>query len=334
MKARLKIVIFMVLVMISILGVSSASYLDTPKFNMAKNFEISAADKPDIESITKFYDLYKSKKETRMYDKTKEHADIIGSLQVGSIVPIKINQNNGEDNDWGYSSKYSAYFYIPELEKLSIDETDDYFIVTPNGYSDKLEVYNGHYIHLNNGTFVAIDDEDEWAILPKDRKLIRDMKYSQIEILEIIRKEAVKEQDLYTVTNPSYMTAEEIGKLLQGTELEGIEWAVKQVEHDYGINALYTISVAAHESAWGKSFMSQYKNNLFGIGAYDYDLDQAFTFGSKGECVMYWGRMIKENYVDKGLTTPEAINSKYASDKEWSSKVRNMAYEFKSNIDL
>lgn len=332
MKARFKLVVFLVLLMVTILGVTSANYLDTPKFNIVNGYELTdVVDNNKIRNITDFYDLYKTKKETNVYKDKNVDADIIGTIQTGSVVPIDNKNNNSE---WGYSSKYSGYLYIPELDKITPEETIDYIIVTPDGYSDRLEIYDGHYIHLNNGTFVSIDDKDKWAILPADRKTIREMKYTQIEILENIRKEAVKEQDLYTVTNPSYMTADEIGELIRGTELEGIEWAVKQVEHDYGINALYTISVAAHESAWGKSFMSQYKNNLFGIGAYDYDLDQAFTFGSKGECVMYWGRMIKENYVDQGLTTPEAINSKYASDKEWSIKVRNMAYEFKSNIDL
>lgn len=40
-------------------------------------------------------------------------------------------------------------------------------------------------------------------------------------------------------------------------------------QNKYGVNALAAASIAANESGWGKSSISQNKNNLFGLNAVD-----------------------------------------------------------------
>ena len=42
-----------------------------------------------------------------------------------------------------------------------------------------------------------------------------------------------------------------------------------QTQDLYGVNALLAVGVAANESAWGMSNISQTKNNLFGLNAVD-----------------------------------------------------------------
>ena len=43
----------------------------------------------------------------------------------------------------------------------------------------------------------------------------------------------------------------------------------KHMEEKWGVNALFGVAVAAHESSWGNSHLARTRNNLFGIAAYD-----------------------------------------------------------------
>ena len=55
------------------------------------------------------------------------------------------------------------------------------------------------------------------------------------------------------LNSKSGLTAEEINKLLEGTEMEGLGEAFVQAEQQYGINALYFTAHAIWESGWGTS---------------------------------------------------------------------------------
>ena len=70
------------------------------------------------------------------------------------------------------------------------------------------------------------------------------------------------------------------------SKLRGIGQALKDAEEKYGVNALLILGVAINESGWGTSNISQTKNNLFGIKAYDSDVNQASTF--KHQVILFW----------------------------------------------
>ncbi|MGL5352920.1 MAG: glucosaminidase domain-containing protein, partial [Clostridium sp.] len=53
------------------------------------------------------------------------------------------------------------------------------------------------------------------------------------------------------------------------SKLRGIGQALVDAQNTYGVNAVLTLAVAINESAWGMSSISQAKNNLFGIKAFD-----------------------------------------------------------------
>ena len=93
-----------------------------------------------------------------------------------------------------------------------------------------------------------------------------------------------------------------------------------------------------HESAWGTSKIANDKKNLFGYGAYDSNpYNGAYNFTNYSESIDLLARVFVKYYLNpKGTAisggeiatgsyyngpTLTGVNTKYASDKNWASKV-------------
>lgn len=126
---------------------------------------------------------------------------------------------------------------------------------------------------------------------------------------------------------PSAITASELDGFLDETYMSGLGKDFVQAELNTGVNALFLVSLAIHESSWGKSRIARDKNNLFGYGAYDASPYQsAVTFGSKGEGITFVAQKLKENYLlssGKYYAGPTlaGVNKRYSSDKKWGNKI-------------
>lgn len=103
---------------------------------------------------------------------------------------------------------------------------------------------------------------------------------------------------------------------------------VIQIERDYGINALFTISVASHESGWAKSELATYNNNIFGLknsrsGGW-------YSFSDKSESVYLFAKSIYDIYFPNGLVTPDSINGVYCPNDNgyWSTQVKSIMREY------
>lgn len=99
------------------------------------------------------------------------------------------------------------------------------------------------------------------------------------------------------------------------------------VEQKYKINGVFIAAIGIHESAWGTSQLAKEKNNLFGYKAYDRDpINSAQDFESYEECINTVAEALAQNYLSSTGsfyygTTIKDVNTKYASDKEWATKV-------------
>ncbi|WP_408007891.1 S-layer homology domain-containing protein [Pseudalkalibacillus sp. A8] len=122
--------------------------------------------------------------------------------------------------------------------------------------------------------------------------------------------------------------------------LEGTGEIFKMVEKKYGVNALYFLSHAIHESAWGTSKIAVDKNNLFGLGAVDSNpYENAFTFESLEEGIEEAAEkhiipkyFIETHYIYHGTflgNKTMGMNVKYASDPYWGEKIA--AYMYKAD---
>lgn len=84
----------------------------------------------------------------------------------------------------------------------------------------------------------------------------------------------------------------------------------------YQVDWKLVTAIAGVESTFGKFIPGGY--NAWGWGVYG---TQAIYFNSWREGVFTVTKGLKENYIDKGLTDPFAMNKIYAQSKTWGSRV-------------
>ncbi len=97
-----------------------------------------------------------------------------------------------------------------------------------------------------------------------------------------------------------------------------------KTEKEEGVNGVYLLAHAIHETGWGKSRIAREKFNLYGYGAFDASpLKSAFDFQTPGDSVIFVAKKIRANYLTIGGkyyskkygATLRGMNEKYASDK-------------------
>lgn len=114
--------------------------------------------------------------------------------------------------------------------------------------------------------------------------------------------------------------------------------AFYNIEKKYNINGIFLASMAIHESAWGTSQIAQEKNNLFGYGSYDSTpYSSSFQFDSYEDGIETVAKSLVKYYINPVGTkiydgetatgsyfngpTLLGVNTRYASDSEWHTKV-------------
>lgn len=121
------------------------------------------------------------------------------------------------------------------------------------------------------------------------------------------------------VSKPSGVSVSDL-KLVTAGNLVGLEEAFWQAEQDYGVNCLFVMAIASHESANGT--MCFRPNNMFGFGS--------SGFSSKAECIDVVSRALANNYLSSSGSlysgkTISSVNKRYAASTTWDDKVaRNM----------
>jgi hypothetical protein len=137
---------------------------------------------------------------------------------------------------------------------------------------------------------------------------------------------------------PSPLTAPLIDQFLEDHDSPavGIGAPVMAAAQKYGINATYIIAHAIHESNYGKSWICQVKNNLFGWRAFDVNpAGEAKEFSSPGECIDFVMGRIDKLYLTPGGryfeqkpclgTQSYGMNVHYATDLDWGTKIAKHA---------
>lgn len=86
--------------------------------------------------------------------------------------------------------------------------------------------------------------------------------------------------------------------------------------NQYGLDWKMLPAIAGVESTFGKQIPGGY--NAWGWGVYG---NQAIYFKSWKEAIFEVAKGLRENYLDKGLQDPYAINRVYAASPSWGWKV-------------
>lgn len=109
-----------------------------------------------------------------------------------------------------------------------------------------------------------------------------------------------------------------------------------EMQEKYNINALFMLSAAMHESAYGMSANAQTKNNLFGIRVYDGSPHEGTIYKQpEGSIDAFAREYMNRNYVNPNGSYANGaapgnkttgFNVSYASDPTWGSKVAGHMY--------
>lgn len=132
---------------------------------------------------------------------------------------------------------------------------------------------------------------------------------------------------------PSNLTSAELERGLLYS-LKECAPAFIEAEKQTGINAVFLASVAALESGWAESNLSNTHNNLFG-----WTLSSGFMqFDSKEECILYVASRIKELYLTEdgmyfnGYEVSD-INICYNGRQHWEDSVNSIMYDINYRIE-
>ena len=96
-------------------------------------------------------------------------------------------------------------------------------------------------------------------------------------------------------------------------------------ENTYGVDYSLLYAIGRLESG---NFTSELYINKNNVGGMRYD-GEWLSYSSKLEGIMELARLLRRNYIDQGLTTPETIGKKYCPDTadDWARKVRTIMVE-------
>ena len=141
----------------------------------------------------------------------------------------------------------------------------------------------------------------------------------------------------YDLRERSNLTKEQMHQMLSGTALETLVDAYYWYEQVYNVNAIFMMSLNAHESAWGRSTLAIEKNNLGGYKASDGSFRY---FDDWGQFLDENFRLISDEYLDpNGLfyngIDIYSVNINYCtepSDYSWSEGINAIAYELLNKL--
>lgn len=132
------------------------------------------------------------------------------------------------------------------------------------------------------------------------------------------------------------MTLDELAAKLDrylADDLKGKGYLYASHALEIGIDPYLAVAISMHETGckWGCSTLVKQCNNVGGQkakpscngGTYKY-------YSTLDEGIIGFMDNIKRNYYDYGLTTPEAMNPKYAADPNWAYVVNKTIEQIKS----
>lgn len=184
--------------------------------------------------------------------------------------------------------------------------------------------YDGHYFYTDYGVMAADYRENQrtQSVNPQEPY------YNYFQYLPMRSKTMYEGTEIDEILD-SLVTADSKMKNTGETFVKN--------QDTYGVHALLMAGIAANESNWGKSSISQKKNNLFGLNATDAAPGaNANQYSSVEACIedfangwMSGGYLYPKDYRYNGGflgSKASGLNVKYASDPYWGEKAANIAW--------
>lgn len=217
---------------------------------------------------------------------------------------------------------------IDELE-LKYDELNDKYL-SISLIEVEIEEIDDEIEETNEVEIVQIEEdiietEEEVSVTSIDEEFFQaENNEDSIEtIIDEIEEIQNKEINLININQKSGLSEEQFNQLIEvamnnknknTSSLLNMGAYLKFIEDEYNVNGLFALSVSSFESGWGIRFTN---NNLFGFKS------GALEFKNVGESINYFGKLIRNNYMNEGRDTVSAISTKYCppNSNKWSSDV-------------
>jgi len=108
------------------------------------------------------------------------------------------------------------------------------------------------------------------------------------------------------------------------SNLSGYGYIFASRSIEMGVDPYMAVSIALHETGckWGCSAVLRQCNNVAGMKGSPSCMGYR-SFATLEDGIIGFIDYLANNYIKQGLTTTEAINPKYAEDREWARKVNN-----------
>lgn len=278
--------------------------------------------------------------------KTYLGEELLNEEQVSSKV-TKASVNKIVEIGTGNST---SYYQVKVGDTLYVTSDRLSVMVEPNEHSQKiatlakgnplklLEIQKEWYKITSGGTigYVKAESTTYRDYNQKQEQTITTKAQSKSELMAGLHMDMALNQ-------PSGLTLEQFKKILSDDKdtnkifINQAEYFY-YIEKQYQINGVFVAAVGIHESAWGTSPIAKNKNNLFGYGAYDSNpYHSAYGFSDYSESIDLIARVFVKYYINpKGTSiyggekaegtyyhgaTLKAINTRYASDKNWANGV-------------
>jgi len=171
--------------------------------------------------------------------------------------------------------------------------------------------------------------------------LIFKLEYKPAELSELPKETAIQLAKQTTIIRPSFATASEIDKLLKGTRMAGLGWALKMAEEETGIGVDFMYALAKQESSLGNAnswSLPPYNN------PYSWDITESGSgleskFNSIADCILFVAQKLKKNYLTPGAVyykgeTPQSVAVYYCGgdDVAWYTGILSGMKTFQSSL--
>ena len=167
------------------------------------------------------------------------------------------------------------------------------------------------------------------------------LRIAQVTIETISTRAYANDESIVTlegaVSHPSEANAGQtvIAEAAPSSSWDEFVQAVEKVAPMYNFPKNVVLAQGALESARGNSTFAQERNNYLGIGAFDSNPDQAYTFENAEQCVIEYMRIIRKNFPEAWANrdNPEQLlyhlkhnkaGKMYATDPNYIVKVQGM----------
>lgn len=203
----------------------------------------------------------------------------------------------------------SIEFFTSRLEKVTILSIDSAFTTAGNSLVESIMLKNKN----SKGNNFQLDT------------------FKVKQEIEIVSFKASSPKIVY-----DGMTLEELASKLDrslSSTLSGYGLSFAKHSIDYGVDPYLAVAITLLETGctWGCSSLVTNCNNVGGMkGAGSCNGGSYAVFSTLEEGIESMISNLSRNYIQKGLVTPEQINTKYATSSTWASKVNNYIEKIKN----